>query len=359
MTTDQMGQLFALLAALTWGLSLSFFRRSGESVNPLALNLFKNTVAIIFFVLALIFLNTMQPGVHPLDLTYHFRGQPVENLMILVVSGIVGIAIADTLLFYSLNAVGVSLFVIVECAYSPVTLLFAYWLLSEELQAAHLFGGALIMVGIAITAGEGRTPDRSMRDILIGLSYGFLYIAFMAVGIVYCKPVFQIDGFPLLEATTIRLMAGTVALFFMMLASPRRKNLIKVFRPTKTWWLTIPGSFLGGTLAMWFWIAGFKYTETGVAAILNQTSVIFAIIFAYFLLGERMTYRRWAAVVLAMSGVLIMSTLSGKKLPAKPTTDKQVAAIIRTSSSRPGSERYCLSGRPGDCVAATRLDASQ
>jgi len=67
MTTDQMGQLFALLAALTWGLSLSFFRRSGESVNPLALNLFKNTVAIIFFVLALIFLNTMQKVLNLLE----------------------------------------------------------------------------------------------------------------------------------------------------------------------------------------------------------------------------------------------------------------------------------------------------
>lgn len=340
MTTDQWGQLSALMAALTWGLSLSFFRRSGESVNPLALNLFKNTVAIFFLVLAMVLLNLAAPGVGPFDLMHDIRDQPIENVMILAVSGIVGIAIADTLLFYSLNAVGVSLFVIVECAYSPVTLLFAYALLSEELQGAHFVGGALILIAIALTAGEGRTPERTTRDMLIGLGYGFLYIIFMAVGIVYCKPVFHIDGFPLLEATVIRLIAGTIALFLMMLASPRRKNLIKVFRPSRTWLFTVPGSFLGGTLAMIFWIAGFKYTDTGVAAILNQTSVIFAIIFAYLLLDERMTYRRWAAVVLAMTGVLIVSILGAEKTPRARMQEKQDVVLRDENMEMETVERF-------------------
>ena len=58
---------------------------------------------------------------------------------------------------------------------------------------------------------------------------------------------------------------------------------------------------------MILWIAGFKYTYASIAAVLNQTSVIFAIILATVFLKESFSGRKYAAVVLAVMGVLLVS----------------------------------------------------
>ena len=58
---------------------------------------------------------------------------------------------------------------------------------------------------------------------------------------------------------------------------------------------------------MIFWVAGFKYTdESAVAGILNQTSIIFAIILASIFLKERFTTRKLIAVIIASAGVVVI-----------------------------------------------------
>ena len=113
--------------------------------------------------------------------------------------------------------------------------------------------------------------------------------------------------FPLVWGTTIRLAAGTMALAVMAAASPRRRKLYAVFRPSAVWKYSVPGSILGGFLSMVFWVAGFKYTQAAIAAILNQTSVIFATVLAVVLLKEGMTRRKLAAVTLAIAGVILVA----------------------------------------------------
>jgi drug/metabolite transporter (DMT)-like permease len=58
---------------------------------------------------------------------------------------------------------------------------------------------------------------------------------------------------------------------------------------------------------MMFWIGGFKYTKASIAAILNQTSVIFAMALATVVLGERLTLRKGTALALALCGVVVVT----------------------------------------------------
>ena len=58
---------------------------------------------------------------------------------------------------------------------------------------------------------------------------------------------------------------------------------------------------------MVFWLAGFKYADASVAAILNQTSVVFAILLATVFLHEELTRRKLAAVILALIGAVVVT----------------------------------------------------
>tara|TARA_Y100000389_G_C17029529_1_gene302754 strand:+ start:81 stop:347 length:267 start_codon:yes stop_codon:yes gene_type:complete len=69
----------------------------------------------------------------------------------------------------------------------------------------------------------------------------------------------------------------------------------------------ILGSFLGTYLSVIFWLAGFKYTISGRAAIYNQLSTIFIILLAFFILKEPMSKKKWVGVLLSISGALLVS----------------------------------------------------
>jgi len=69
----------------------------------------------------------------------------------------------------------------------------------------------------------------------------------------------------------------------------------------------VPAALLGSYLALLAWIAGMKYALTGSAAILNQTSTIFILLFASLILKEAMTRRKTLAAALALAGIILVT----------------------------------------------------
>ena len=297
MNTHVLGEVYALLAAITWAFALVLFKRSGDSVPPLALNLFKSVIGMVLLGVTLLALGEGWSALAPFSR---------EDMYILIVSGVVGIALADTVFFRALNLVGVGIISIVDCLYSPFAILFAYLMLSETLTVYHYLGGALILAGVFLSSGHAPPADRTRGQILLGVLLGTLAMAMMTAGIVYAKPVLEGQNFPLIWATLIRLFFGTLALAAIALASAERRTHWSAFRPSRVWWISVPASVLGGYLSMVFWVGGFKHAEASIAAILNQTSVIFALILATWILKEAFTRRKLVAVILALSGALVM-----------------------------------------------------
>jgi len=301
MTNHLIGQTAALLAAITWAVAVVLFKRSGERVPPIALNLYKNAVALILLGLTLGLLILVDPS-HGLAEVREF---PPGDFCILMASGVLGIAVADTLFFYALNLIGVGLISIVDCCYSPCVLALAWLLLSETISAPHYVGGALILLGIFIASGHRPPEGRTRGQLLAGIALAVLAISLMAFGVVIAKPI--LEKMAVIWSTTIRLAAGAIMLALFALIGPARQAHWSVFRPSAGWKAALPASILGTYFSLVFWIAGFKYTYASVAAVLNQTSVIFAIILAGIFLKEPFGKRKAAAVALALTGVAIVT----------------------------------------------------
>jgi drug/metabolite transporter (DMT)-like permease len=284
------GELLSVLAALIWAFSVVLFRLSGRGLPPLSLNVFKNAIAT-----ALLAVTLLAAGRSALP------AAPPRDYALLVLSGVLGIAVADTVFFKSLNLVGAGLSQIIGCCYSPLVVLMSAAVLGERLSGGDALGACLILGGVALSTGHEPPPGVTKADLRRGTLLGVLAFALMALGVVIAKPV--LDRSPVLWSSTVRMAAGVAALAVLVAVSPGRRSVWAVFRPSHSWRFAVPGSVLGAYVAMVVWIAGIKYTQASTASILNQTSAVFVLPVAAVALRERITARKIAAVVLALGGV--------------------------------------------------------
>ena len=66
-------------------------------------------------------------------------------------------------------------------------------------------------------------------------------------------------------------------------------------------------AFLGTYLSVIFWLAGFKYTLAGRAAIYNQLSTVLIIIMAVLFLNEKITIKKCIGISLSIFGAVLVS----------------------------------------------------
>ncbi len=288
-----MGQLFALLTAVIWASAVILLKRSGETVSPFALNLFRVVVST-----SLLLPTVLLAG------QQRWQGS-LRDVLVLFASGIIAIATSDTLFHMSLNAVGAGVSAIIDCLYAPLTVMLATVLLGERLSALQLLGMAFVLSGVLTAAQHDPPHGVPRRQIILGVVWGVLAMIALALGIVIAKPV--LDHSPVLWATAIRQIGCLGVMLPIALFSPRRREIFHVFKPSRGWRFSLPGAILGSYLALIFWIAGMKYTKVGIAAILNQSSTIYVLILAAIFLQEPFTRRKMVASVVAIVGIVLVT----------------------------------------------------
>lgn len=289
-----LGEILALSCALIWATAVILFRKSGETVPPLGLNLFKNVLALVLFV--------------PTSLVLGVALLPSASLndyFLLLASGVIGIAVSDTLFFKSLNLLGAELSAIVDCLYSPFIIGLSVLFLYERMTGPQIFGVLLIISAVLGISGMEDRKNISRHNLILGILFGVLAMASMAVGIVMIKPL--LNRSPLLWVVEVRLFAGCVGLGIYLLFHPGGKKIISSVLAMRNWQYMLPGSFLGAYLAMIVWMGGMKYTQASIAAALNQTSNVFVFILAAILLREPVNFIRVLAIILAFAGAIVVS----------------------------------------------------
>lgn len=306
------GEICALAAALTWSVSVILFKAS-EAVSPKAMNLFKNVVALGLFAVTLLVMG---------------EGPPPERSQAdwvrLCVSGVLGIALADTLIFMALRRLGASLLAVVDCAYAPTIVIFSVLVLGEPLGVGFLVGGVLVVAGVLLAVAQrpadlgDKASSAARRDLKIGALLGVLGIVAMAMGVVIVKPL--LEGSSLVEVTAVRLLAGVVAQLIWALGF-REWETFRVFKERSVWPTLIPGSILGTYVAMLFWLGGFKWAPVSEAAVLNQLSSVFTIALAWLFLKEKLSWRRGLGAGLAVAGAMVVILAKDPVEPVLPKTE--------------------------------------
>jgi len=288
------GETFALLTAVVWAIAVILFKKSGESVHPIALSLFKDILAVVLLVPTIFLFGT--------GFRHHASA---DDYLLLLFSGVLGIGLGDTLFFFSLNMLGAGLSAIVDCLYSPFIIVLSVLWLDERLTILQAVGAVLIISAVLTVTREKSAGNISGKHLFWGIVLGASAMAANALGIVMVKPL--LERSPLLWATEVRLVGGCFVLALVMLIYPRRRMVLNSLLKSRNWKYTIPGSFAGAYLSMILWLAGMKFAPASIAAALNQTSNIFIFIFAALLLREPINLQRTIGIVLAVVGAFLVT----------------------------------------------------
>ena len=280
----------ALGSAVSWAIAVLFFRKLAH-VPAASTNLFKNVVASVLLLLTMAALGVS-----------FSRTRSLLDWLILAGSGVVGLAVADTLFFIGLRRLDASLVAITDCAYAPSVFLMSALFLDESFRIGLLLGAPLVVLGLFLASWQPRGARTAPVD-RVGVTCSVLGVITTGVGVVLAKRVLAHSE--LVEATTVRLLAGTAVLVGVHAWRGRLGSALVLFKPQRAWRFALPGTFFGTYVSMILWLGGMRLGAASRTAVLNQLAAIFVLIFAR-LLGERLPKRRWLGAILAVSGACVV-----------------------------------------------------
>jgi drug/metabolite transporter (DMT)-like permease len=288
-----LGELLSLLSAIAWAVGVILYRRLGRTLAPLPLNFLKNCLVLAMLVpVALVVEGMRWPTLPPADLA------------IALGSGVIGIALADTLYFRALNELGAGRVGVIGNLYSPFVIVLSFVFLGERLGALQVGGFVLVSAGVLLVAkpagdADPARPAHRVRGVLLGIAA----IALMAVAIVMVKRTLETQ--PLFWVTLARLVGALLGLLAVAAATGELRRLLP--RGARfDWRVLVLAAFVGQGLAMLLWLAGYKYTDASIAAILNESASVFILLLAWLWLHEPLGRRGALGVTLTLSGVALM-----------------------------------------------------
>ena len=287
-----MGDIYALLTAVCWSFAVILFELSSNKLNPLQINIVKNSFGVVGFIMTILILDIPYPN---------FSHQ---NLVILAVSGFIGVGIADLFFLESLKKIGSSLSAIVATIYAPSIFIIAY-IFFNEFITLNVYLGAFLVLGGIVVSTYNFPKQITSSQLFIGISFGALAQVLTAVSVLSVKPI-MLDN-PILYVALIRFAVGLMSgITFMVLKSGFNHVIITFHQGYRNIFL-LGGSFFGTYLSVILWLAGYKYTLAGRAAIYNQLSTVLISIMAVYFMKDTLTVKKKIGIIMSFVGAVIVS----------------------------------------------------
>ena len=287
-----MGDLYAVITAICWSSAVILFDISTKKFTAIQLNVLKNFIGVFGFILTIIVLSIPSPNFSQ------------QDIFTLALSGVLGILIADGLFLESLRRLGSGISAVVSTIYTPTVFIIAFILFRESINPQSYIGGALVLGGITISVFQPPNAVKK-RDLYVGILFGIMANILTAYSVLIIKPIMKNNS-----VVYVALYRFSVGFFFGILINLLKsgiKPVVQKFKQGLTNRYVVLGAILGTYLSVIFWLAGYKYTLAGRAAIYNQLSTVFIIILARIFLKEPMTSNKVIGVSLAILGAIIVS----------------------------------------------------
>ncbi len=290
-------EIAALAAALCWSVTGLLSAIPAGHLGAVAFSRARQTivtVALAIYVLA--------SGVgHGMDWTL---------VVPLVLSGVIGIFLGDSLLFGSLNRVGPRRAGILFALNAPMAAGLGWLALGETLGLQALAGIALTVGGVMLAILFGKRNGQSHHwehvkgPLWIGVGLGLGAALGQAIGAIIARPVMA-TGIDPVVASLVRI--GSAALCLNAVMQVPHKTLAAQHAMT---WKILALTALTGILAMGLGMTLMLYAlsggKVGIVSTLSATSPAFILPLLWLTTGERPATAAWAGSALVIVGMALM-----------------------------------------------------
>jgi drug/metabolite transporter (DMT)-like permease len=287
----------ALAAAFCWALSSLLWRRLPTSLSAARLNLLKNLLAVALLL--------------PLALLLPWRLSP-RPLALLALSGVLGIALGDTLFFAALRRLGTRRTLTIDAGGPAVTSLAGVALLGEVPRPAQWLGIGLISLAVLLVvqqrpAGTGAPGREAAADGVAidgpGVALALGALACGSGGALLARAGLLAGGPAPLQAATLRLAAAALVMLPLLKGLPRA---VQGPRPAwRRWPLALAATLLGTSAGIALQQTALAGLPGGLAVALLSTAPVMALPLAA-LEGDRPGWRGVLAAAAALAGVSLV-----------------------------------------------------
>ncbi len=293
------GAVYALTAALIWAGSSTILKSLTTRIDTLSLNTLRLCVASIFLLVLI-----------PLSgRSTEFINTPLMPLVYLIISGIIAVAIGDTIFIKSLSYLNVSqAFPIAQCSNPVFTMFLAVLLLGESFTWVTGLGTFFVLLGIYLITSTRMAPGINSaprrirrRGIILALIAGVLW----AVAAVTLK-LGAIDMDPLVAAA-IRVPSATIVLLPFALTQRKRGALQLRKYGSRSLALALTSGLIDYGIGMVFFIIAIQLIGAGKTVVLAATSPLFLLPFSVFILKERLTRLTLIGIFTGVTGICLVA----------------------------------------------------
>ena len=296
-----LGEFAALGAAISWAVAPILYRKALANASPVSANIVRcvTNAAVLVVILA------------GLGLTGTLTSLPVQVLAVVVVSGIIGLGVGDTLYMVGLKSVGVARAVPLAATYPLFSLLWATLLLGEPVTAAAVAGTVVILLGIWLLSREigDSTIHFRGRAVAWGVAASLLTAVVWSVSITLMDFAVTMPGVVSrlgVNYAVVTVRIAGMALLMLALAPllDRRHGFLKLS------WRTVALLCVGGLVAngLGWLLMNYSFLNIAVsqAVPISSTTPLFSTLAGFLFFREMLTRDNTLGAVLVVTGVVLI-----------------------------------------------------
>jgi drug/metabolite transporter (DMT)-like permease len=290
------GEFLALCVAFLWGLAAVIWTIAGEKISAAELNLIKAVVAS-----GLVGLTLLLTGIAYVPLSR-------LNLILMSLSGMIGIGMGDVALFAAFQRIGPTRTSMIKLLSPLLISLVAFFSLGEKLGAVDLVGMAITILGIILVVSE-RLPHNHVAPHRYWEGVGLALLATLAevVGVNFSHQVLVQTPIDPLWGTLLRLVSAAIFLtLFILLTRQRIGGWLKTSESDRLVKLIGVGVFCGTFIGLWLQQTVLKTTVAGVAQTIFSASPLFILLIQAVVQRHRPSAQALGGVLTSLVGVALI-----------------------------------------------------
>ncbi|MEO1290829.1 MAG: DMT family transporter [Chloroflexota bacterium] len=230
----------------------------------------------------------------------------------LSVSGFVGLAIGDGLLFQAFVLLGPRLSMLIFSTNPIIAAILGWVFFGETLDLFDFLGVSITLAGIALVVTErsekpkNDAPNLTTRTYVLGLLFALGGAAGQAGGQVLAKAGLAND-FPTFSALLIRLIAATITIWVLTIAQRQvRSSFVKLRANPRAVAMLIVAALVGPIVGVWLSLVAIQNAPIGIATTLSSLTPIFLIPVSYFVFGDKVTSQAMFGTIVAVAGTTLL-----------------------------------------------------